>query len=384
MRKGITEVPKGSTSLIHLITLANSQTKMAAELNSELLDFPSLLETVKALNAEQLVDVVGTASTALKKFVKSMGARKVNSANPVGVMPAPLAKNGAWVDCVLARAQQEGWEAFVVQTKSKKTGTVVAEQMLESVLNEGNGLHVFADTGKAFTRKHAMVYGKVLKDGGSDWYSDFERSYVSDSPVAPKLAKAAASVVPKSSAEVAAEALYKKTVAAEKRKAVAQAKKAEKAEEAAKAAATALPAGTVRVVRVQTPPPAARAVAAVSPVMAATAVTPMASVPKASALAAPRKPAPKKAVPRTEEWKPEEGVCKKWVFEGKTYMRSWLDSMYVHVPTEDGYGTEGDYLGSFREGKIHTNILDVHDVVVDEVEDVDVDVDEEVLGDDDE
>ena len=374
MGKGITEVPKGSTSLIHLITLANSQTKMAAELNSELLDFPSLLETVKALNAEQLVDVVGTASAALKKFVKSMGARKVNSANPVGVMPAPLAKNGAWVDCVLARAQQEGWDAFVVQTKSKKTGTVVAEQMLESVLNEGNGLHVFADTGKAFTRKHAMVYGKVLKDGGSDWYSDFERSYVSDSPVAaPKLAKAAASVVPKSSAEVAAEALYKKTVAAEKRKAVAQAKKAEKAEEAAKAAATALPAGTVRVVRVQTPPPAAQAVAAVSPVMVATVATPMASIPKASAPAAPRKPALKKAVPRTEEWEAENGVCKKWMFEGKTYMRSWMDSMYVYIPTEDGYGTEGDYLGLFRNGKIH-DTPDVHDVVDMDEEDVEEDV----------
>jgi hypothetical protein len=369
MRKGITEVPKGSTSLIHLITLANSQTKMAAHCDSELLDFPSLLETVKALNAEQLVDVVSTASVALKKFVKSMGARKVNSANPAGVMPAALMKNGAWVECVLARAQQEGWDAFVVQTKSKKTGTVVAEQMSESVLNEGNGLHVFGDTGKAFTRKHAMVYGKVLKDGGSDWYSDFERSYVSDSPVAPKLAKAAASVVPKSSAEVAEEALQKKAMAAEKRKAVAQAKKAEKAEEAAKAAATALPAGTVRVVRVQTPPPAARAVAAVSPVMVATVATPMASIPKASAPAAPRKPAPKKAVPRTEEWEAEFGVCKKWMFEGKTYMRSWMDSMYVYIPTEDGYGTEGDYLGLFRNGKIH-DTPDVHGVV-------EVDMDEE-------
>jgi len=352
---------------------------MAAYCDSELLDFPSLLETVKALNAEQLVDVVSTASVALKKFVKTMGARKVNSANPVGVMPAPLAKNGAWVDCVLARAQQEGWNAFVVQTKSKKTNSVSAEQMSYSVKGE-NGLHVFADTGKAFSRKHAMVYGKVLKDSSSDWYSDFERAYVSDSPVAvPKLAKAAASVVPKSSAEVAAEALQKKALAAEKRKATAQAKKAEKIEEAAKAAASALPAGSVRVVRVQTPPPAARAVATASPVMVATVATPMASVPKASALATPRKPAPKKSV-RTEEWKPvKEGEIKKWKFEGQMYMRTWLDSMYEYVESEDGLGENGEYIGAFREGKIHTNILDVHEVVKKEVkEDVDEEEEEEV------
>jgi hypothetical protein len=350
---------------------------MAAELDSGLLDFPSLLETVKGFDPEQLVEIISVASATLKKHVKSMGARKVNSANPVGVMPAALAKNGAWVDCVLARAQQEGWDAFVVQTKSKKTGTVVAEQMLESVLNEGNGLHVFADTGKAFTRKHAMVYGKVLKDGGSDWYSDFERSYVSDSPVAaPKLAKAAASVVPKSSAEVAEEALQKKAMAAEKRKAVAQAKKAEKIEEAAKAAALALPVGTVRVVRVQTPPPAARAVAAVSPVMVTTVATPMASVPKVSATAAPRKPAPKKAVPRTEEWVPvNDGEIKKWKFEGKMYMRSWMDSMYEYVESEDGLGEPGVYIGAFREGKILTNIVDVHEA--EEEEDVDADAEAE-------
>ena len=337
---------------------------MAAEFDSGLLDFPSLLETVKGCDPEQLVEIVSTASAALKKFVKTMGARKVNSANPVGVMPAPLVKNGAWVDCVLARAQREGWDAFVVQTKSKKTGTVVAEQMTHSVVGE-NGVHVFADTGKAFTRKHAMVYGKVLKDGSSNWYSDFERAYVSDSPVAPKLAKAAVSVVPKSSAEVAEEALRKKELAAEKRKATAQAKKAEKAEEAAKAAANALPAGTVRVVRVQTPPPATVRAAA-SPVMVATVATPMASVPKASApkasvVATPRKPAPKKpAAKRTEEWVPEDGISKKWMFEGKVYMRTWMDSMYECVETDDGVGTEGAYLGGFRNDKIDASVANVH------------------------
>lgn len=342
---------------------------MAAEFDSGLLDFPSLLETVKGCDPEQLVEIVSTASAALKKFVKTMGARKVNSANPVGVMPAPLVKNGAWVDCVLARAQREGWDAFVVQTKSKKTGTVVAEQMTHSVVG-GNGVHVFADTGKAFTRKHAMVYGKVLKDGSSNWYSDFERAYVSDSPVAPKLAKAAVSVVPKSSAEVAEEALRKKELAAEKRKAVAQAKKAEKAEEAAKAAANALPAGTVRVVRVQTPPPATVRAAA-SPVMVATVATPMASVPKASVPAAPRKPAPKKsAAKRTEEWVSEEGISKKWMFEGKVYMRTWMDSMYECVETDDGLGTEGAYLGGFRNDKIW-EMPDVHDLVEQDMDEED-------------
>ena len=355
--------------MIHLITLANLRTKMAAEFDSGLLDFPSLLETVKGCDPEQLVEIVSTASAALKKFVKTMGARKVNSANPVGVMPAPLVKNGAWVDCVLARAQREGWDAFVVQTKSKKTGTVVAEQMTHSVVG-GNGVHVFADTGKAFTRKHAMVYGKVLKDGSSNWYSDFERAYVSDSPVAPKLAKAAVSVVPKSSAEVAEEALRKKELAAEKRKAVAQAKKAEKAEEAAKAAANALPAGTVRVVRVQTPPPATVRAAA-SPVMVATVATPMASVPKASVPAAPRKPAPKKpAAKRTEEWVPEEGISKKWMFEGKVYMRTWMDSMYECVETDDGLGTEGAYLGGFRNDKI-CEMPDVHELVEQDMDEED-------------
>ena len=288
---------------------------MAAEFDSGLLDFPSLLETVKGCDPEQLVEIVSTASAALKKFVKTMGARKVNSANPVGVMPAPLVKNGAWVDCVLARAQREGWDAFVVQTKSKKTGTVVAEQMTHSVVG-GNGVHVFADTGKAFTRKHAMVYGKVLKDGSSNWYSDFERAYVSDSPVAPKLAKAAVSVVPKSSAEVAEEALRKKELAAEKRKAVAQAKKAEKAEEAAKAAA--------------------------------------------------KKPAAK----RTEEWVPEEGISKKWMFEGKVYMRTWMDSMYECVETDDGLGTEGAYLGGFRNDKIW-EMPDVHELVEQDMDEED-------------
>lgn len=355
---------------------------MAAELDSGLMDFPSLLETVKGCDAEQLVEIMSAASAALKKFVKSMGVRKVNPANPVGVMPAALAKNGAWVDFVLERAQREGWDAFVMQTKSKKTGTVVAEQMAESGVGE-NSVHVFSDTGKEFTRKHAMVYGKVLKDSSSDLYSEFERSYVSDSPVAPKLAKAAVSVVPKSSAEVAAEAVLKKAMAAEKRKATAQAKKAEKVEEAVKAAANALPAGTVRVVRVQTPPPAARAVATPSPAMVATVATPMASVPKAfvpkaSVVATPRKPAAKKSVAKqTEEWVPMDSGIKKWMFEGKLYMRSCSDSMYEYNELEQ-VGNE-DYLGAFRNGKIDASIPDVH--LVDEEEAEEVEDAEEVVED---
>ena len=332
---------------------------MAAELDSGLMEFPSLLETVKGCDAEQLVEIMSTASAALKKFVKSMGVRKVNPANPVGVMPAALMKNGAWVDCVLERAQREGWEAFVVQTKSKKTGTVVAEQMAESGVGE-NGVHVFSDTGKAFTRKHAMVYGKFLKDSSSDWYSEFERSYVSDSPVAPKSAKAVASVVPKSSAEVAAEAVLKKALAAEKRKATLQAKKAEKVEEAAKAAANALPAGTVRLVRVQTPPPAARAVATPPPAMVATVATPMASVPKASvAKALVAKPTPKKpavAAKVTEEWEPISEGYKEWTFKGVRYIRLCNDAMYTIVVKEDGERNLGDYVGLMVGDKLDKSV----------------------------
>ena len=57
---------------------------------------------------------------------------------------------------------------------------------------------------------------------------------------------------------------------------------------------------------------------------------------------------------------PEDGISKKWMFEGKVYMRTWMDSMYECVETDDGVGTEGAYLGGFRNDKIDASVANVH------------------------
>lgn len=213
-----------------------------------------LIETLKSLEASELVKVMEACVAETKRALKGAkpAAKKEGSA-PKGVVPPQLRTNLAWVAYVKAHVQANGWEAFEIteSRKDKVTGQTseVVMQMAASV--EENGKHVFADTKKELTHKHAMTLSaqywrpatKKTEASGSnelmyqEFLAQFDPEAVVAAPKAPK--------VELTEEEVA----EKKAQALEKRRATIATKKAlagEPATPAKKPAKKATPAAPVK------------------------------------------------------------------------------------------------------------------------------------------
>lgn len=281
-----------------------------------------VIESLKGLEASELVKVMEACVAETKRALKGTkpAAAKKEGSAPKGVVPPQLRTNLAWVAFVKGRVQREGWEAFEIteSRKDKMTGveTEVKTQMAESV--EENGKHVFADTKKELTHKHAMTLSaqywrpatkKTVASGSNEFmYQEFLAQLDLDAVVAaPKAAK-----VEPTEAEVAA----KKAAALEKRRATIAAKKeaaGEPSTPAKKTAKKATPAAPIK---------------AAAPAATATPVV-----------------APKKAKKYVDTFKApnQEGGCGFWDWNGGKYLRN----CHNHVWTRTDANDYGDWAGQY-------------------------------------
>ena len=191
----------------------------------------SIQEQLKGLSVEDLLVIIAAATAEAKKAAKvetkvSKAPKEKKGSMPKGVTPPQLHKPRAWVDFVLARSNEKGWEAFAVKGQE--------EPMPASV--ERDGAHVFESTGKPMNNKQAMSLSKQYWDRkaatGSNQalYEEFELYY--EPPQAAELV-VSSEVVVSSEPVVASEAEPKK---AEPKKAAPKKTEAEKlAEKEAKA-----------------------------------------------------------------------------------------------------------------------------------------------------
>lgn len=318
---------------------SNSQQKTSRKLVSPLLQVanpsnPSmsvqLIESLKGLEASELVKVMEACVAETKRALKGtkpVAAKKEGSA-PKGVVPPQLRTNLAWVAFVKERVQRDGWEAFEIteSRKDKMTGQTseVTTQMAASV--EENGKHVFADSKKELTHKHAMTLSaqywrpatKKTEASGSNeaLYQEFLAQLDLDAIVAaPKAAK-----VEPTAEEVAA----KKAAALEKRRATIAAKK-----EAAGEPAT--PAKKVAVKKATPTAP----VKAAAPAAAATPVVPKKTKKFVDTFKAPD----------------QNGGCGFWDWNGGKYLRNCHNHVWTRT---DG----GDYDAWCGQYDPETNQID--------------------------
>ena len=281
-----------------------------------------LIESLNGLEAAELVKVMEACVAATKRALKGTkpAAAKKEGSAPKGVVPPQLRTNLAWVAFVKERVQRDGWEAFEIteSRKDKLTGQTsdVTTQMAASV--EENGKHVFADSKKELTHKHAMTLSaqywrpatkKTVASGSNEFmYQEFLAQLDLDAIVAaPKAAK-----VELTEEEVAA----KKAAALEKRRATIAAKKAL----AGDAPAT----------------PAKKAAKAAAPAAPIKAAAPVAATPVV---------APKKAKKFVDTFKApnQEGGCGFWDWNGGKYLRN----CHGHVWTRTDGGDYGDWAGQY-------------------------------------
>jgi hypothetical protein len=344
----------------------------------EEIDITAILAAAKTLEASDLFKLIKECTKEAEKRMKSAekststkrAVKKAGSA-PKGKTPHQLRKNNAWVAFTLKDAQENGWEAFVVNStrKDKTTGETISEEieMPASVLHEG--AYIYEDSvtestpkGRQIIHKEAMSLSKQRKDTHPSWdafLASYEEEPASETESIAKSTTSSKVTVRKTAAEKAAEkeekdrlkALEKERKDAERavkkaerdakkaleeqakaeRKAEREAKKAEKEAEAAKAKAEKEAAKSTKVTK---------------------------TVVKAKA--APVKTAPVKAVavkatggagakrPVVEEWVPPTiaGAVKPWSYKGKSYLRSADDEIWLRA-ADGGYGAwQGVYIPS--------------------------------------
>jgi hypothetical protein len=196
----------------------------------------TIQESLKGKSVEELVAVITFASAELKKAVKvettapkaPKAPKEKKGSMPKGVVPPQLHKPRAWVDFVLAHANEKGWPAFAVKGQE--------EPMPASV--ERDGAHVFESTGKPMNNKHAMSLSKQYWDrkaatgSNQELYEEFESYYVPPEPVMDASEDAAttsaASEVAATASATAVEVVAAKVAAPKKAKKTDEEKLAEK------------------------------------------------------------------------------------------------------------------------------------------------------------
>ena len=289
----------------------------------------SIQESLKGLSAEELLVIIAAAAAEAKKAVKSAPKKEVKEKKgsmPKGVVPAQLHKPRAWVDFVLAHANENGWPAITVKGQD--------EPLPASV--ERDGAYVFESNGKPLNNKQAMSLSKQYWDRkagvGSEQhlYEMFDANY--EPPVQESEEDRAAKAVWDAMKETA------KATAKEAEKAAKEAEKA--AKEAAKPKAEpkkkAVKAEAPKVAAKEAPKEAPKAVE--TPKKAAKAV-------KEEITNAPKKE--KKAAKAAKEETPfecaDDGQVHKWVFNGKKVFRNFAGEMWARLDTNE----VGDWMGKF-------------------------------------
>jgi len=335
---------------------------MASEMASERIGMEQLLESVAALDAEELVLIIEAASTRLKKVgTKSLSKGKRVS---TGKTPSQLQHNNEWVNFIKEDARLNGWEAFEAKktvtdkVTGKKTEWMV--EMAGSVERE-DGMHVFSDTGALFEHANAMSYSKILKDRNDPLYQQFLEAFMEQVGEVVTLKKEVKKI---SAAEAAAEkkrkdeekamekAAEKAQKEAEKARVKAEKdaeKEAEKARKDAEKAAKAKPVVQKAVPLVQpvkrlpspapVPVDAAAAMDVVAVASVAVASVAVASPAKVIAKKMPGAPVKVKAV---DPWSCEEGQMDVWEWKGEKYIRSYDNFVWQEVD-----GVQGIFLGVY-------------------------------------
>ena len=323
---------------------------------SELIGMEQLLESVAALGAEELLQLIDAASTRLKKVGLPKGKRVSK-----GDVPTQLQKNYEWVSYVLGDARLNGWEAFTIKKTQtdKATGlkTEVEYDMAGSAECE-DGTFVYSDTNEVFTHGHAMSYSKMLKDRNDPLYQQFLEAFTEQvgEVAMPKkkevkkisAAEAAAEKKRKDEEKAMEKAAEKAQKEAEKARVKAEKDAEKEAEKAAKDAAKAAKAKPVvqkaplvtPVKRLPSPSPASEASAAALPA----AALPVASLPVASPVVtiAKKVPGAPVKVKGVDTWKCAENEVDVWVWKGETYLRDWRNYVWRQ---EDG--EMGDFMGMY-------------------------------------
>lgn len=348
----------------------------------EEIDIAAILAAAKTLEASDLFKLIKECTKEAEKRMKSAEkstpakrvAKKAGSA-PKGKTPRQLRKNNAWVAFTLKDAQENGWEAFVVNStrKDKETGETISEEieMPASVLHEG--AYVYEDSvtestpkGRQIIHKEAMSLSKQRKETHPSWdafLASYEEEPASETESVAKSTTSSKVTVRKTAAEKAAEkeekdrlkALEKERKEAERavkkaerdakkaieeqakaeRKAEREAKKAEKEAEAAKAKAAKEAAKAAKVTKT-TVVKAAPVKAAAAPKPAAKAAAP---VVKAAGGAGAKRPVV------VAEWvPPTDDSVKLWSYKGKVYLRNSDDEIWLKA-ADGGLGEwQGVYL----------------------------------------
>jgi hypothetical protein len=307
--------------------------------------FEAMLEAINDLSAEQLSKLALTGNTRLYKLINS-GAVKAKKTKKVAAAAAAAGEekvrkaspgldyNRAWVAYVRWLAQQHGWKSFE-KTVGKK-GQDSYKQVMAASVQRGDGVHVFADTGKEISPSDAMSLAKHLKDSDDETW----KAYVAENPQPVSQPKVkAAKVVPVLTAEEIEAQVQAKAAAAEAKKEAAKVKRQE-AQAAKKAAAPAAPRKTKATPVTVTPAPVA---AAPAPVVAAL------------------KKMPKKAAEPAWVCPPEgAGV---WTFKGVEYIRDDEDRVWMKAVDEDGEPSYGEWVGKFvvKTGEFDMTMSDPRD-----------------------
>ena len=285
-----------------------------------------LLDAIEQIDdAHSLSQIMKTAVTRQEKLLRGKGKRTVKTEG----IPSQLKPNNQWVDFVLKHSKENGWESF----QMKQKGEMV--EMADSSQRE-DGAFVFSNTGKDFTRAHAMGLSKWLKDSKGELWTSYEAEQPEVKGKKTEEEKEA------KKAEEKAKKEEEKAKKAEEAKAKKEAEKAEKeakkAEEKAKkeaekeAAKRALkvPAKAIIVKRAISVSPA-KGVETVSKAVAAAGG-------KKTVVGKPMEPVEFLAK-KKEDWTVSEGKAKLWVWKGKEYIRNWKNEVYeADGKEDDGYG----------------------------------------------
>jgi hypothetical protein len=353
---------------------------------AEEVDIAAVLAAAKSLSASELFKVIKECTKEAEKRMKAAekstpskrtSTKKAGSA-PKGKTPHQLRKNNAWVAFTLKHAQENGWEAFVVNSthKDKTTGETISEEieMPGSVLYEGANIYEDSVTestpkGRQIIHKEAMSLSKQRKESHPSWekfLDTYEEEPASETESVAKSTTSSKVTVRKTAAEKAAEKAEKDAAKAkesaekaaarevakaerEAKKAVEEAAKAERKAEretkkAAKDAADAKAKAEKEAAKSTKVKAAPKAVAKATPVKAA--AKPVAAPVKAAggAGAVLKRPVVESI------WVPpvDEGAVKEWSYKGKVYLRNsdnevWLKASDggvgewkgVYVPSED-------------------------------------------------
>jgi hypothetical protein len=321
------------------------------------IDLKTVLDALKEFGCADLFKVIKMSTQEAEKRVKSGSKVKKEEDGPKKPTPSQLQKPTAWVRFTLQRAQQDGWEEFIIC--NRKSG----EEILMPASEEVDGKHVYPG-GKEMILTHAMSLSKqrwapkANEGTHEELYNEFLAEFETAAAAAEAPEEAPEWLVPptivrKTAEEKAAEVAAKKAEIEakkaekkeERERAKAEAKLAKEAEKAA-AKEAKVPKAAVKVVK-PAPKPVVKAAAAKVEVKASgkeEATTPRSL--SAEPVKTARKPTTANA--KAAAWTcPADGAVHPWAYKGMAYLRNSDNQVWK----EDADGGCGDWCGVFLGGE---------------------------------